>query len=133
MPETDLRLLDICFRLHSFANSKYMIFKKLWTEFNHSFVWQSIIFSFWLLVHFILYGVLDATTKVSSMSCLIFATGYTCILFNTHLFNSQLLTFILMTLACFFQMEINLTSALTEMKHPQNMYSMAVGLLFVVM
>ena len=96
-------------------------------------VWQSIVFAFWLLLHFLLYGVLDATVKVSPVACAIFAAGYACIVLNFFPLYNQTLTFIVMVLACFFQMEINLSQVLAEAKHPQNVYAIVLVLFFVVM
>lgn len=52
-------LLQLSLDIHRYANEKYQVFRKMWTEFDIFSVCMSICFTFWLLVHFFCYGVMD--------------------------------------------------------------------------
>lgn len=66
--------------MRDFANKKYELFQKLWTEFDYFSVVCAIITAFWLLVHFWLYGVLDSSIRIAPIAVGLVAFFYVQIL-----------------------------------------------------
>jgi hypothetical protein len=99
--------------MRDFANTKYMLFQELWTQFNIPSVIFSIIIAFWLLIHFFFYGVLDPTIKISWFSFFIMAFFYGCIAvgFNV-LFGYEYLSWLMIIISSFFMIELDLTGAM---------------------
>ena len=107
------KILDMCLRMHNFANVKYKVFQKLWTEFDVFAVVMAICFAFWLFMHFVLYGVLDLSIQLSMASVGILTFFYLNLFFDFHvLFGSSKATCIVMLLVCFFMIEIDVTQCL---------------------
>ena len=104
--------------MRNFANEKYKVFQKLWATFDDFYVICGILMAFWLLVHVLLYGVLDNTYKVHKISVGLMAFFYANVLlgFNILLGYEKASIFVIFII-CFFMIEIDVTRAY---KHGRN-------------
>ena len=107
--------------MRDFSNNKYMLFLELWTQFDIPKVIYSIIISFWLFIHFLFYGVLDPTVKVSWLSFGLMAFFYGCIYVGFNIiFGYQYLSWLMIIVACFFMIELDVTGSMKMAKNIQN-------------
>jgi len=104
---TDEQRLELSLRAHKFANEKYKVFQKLWTEFDTFSVVSAISIAFWLFVHFGLYGVLDNNLKLSKISLILLVTLYANVVFE--FVNFPRVTICLLMIILFFQIELDLS------------------------
>jgi predicted aminopeptidase len=74
--ERDAIIVTLTLEMRDFANSKYKVFQKLWQSFDIFSVLCAISISFWLLIHFLCYGVLDNTIRISRFSLALMAFFY---------------------------------------------------------
>lgn len=92
--------------MHKFANEKYKVFQQLWTTFDNFSVWISIALSFFLLLTFLMYGVLDSNLKIGKLNAIIltglFARNFT-------VGSEKAILFIVLAV-CFFMVEIEINS-----------------------
>jgi len=79
----------------------------------------AICIAFWLLIHVLLYGVLDNTIKISGslLILIVFFYGNVLIKFNI-LFGYEKASIIVILILCFFMVEIDVTRAI---KHGRNL------------
>ena len=131
---TDLEFLALALEMRDFSNEKYKVFQKLWTEFNIFSVLCAICVAFWLVVHFLLYGVLDSTIQVSWFSFGWMAFFYLNILLKFNvLFGYEKASIAMIILACFFMIEVDLTTAAKYATQTQNIIGFVVVLLYIIM
>jgi hypothetical protein len=133
-PDSKEAILQLSLDIHRFANEKYIVFRKMWTEFDIFSVCMSICFSFWLLVHFFFYGVMDQSIKFSKVSIFLLVFFYLNILadFNV-LFGSGKASLFVMLATCFFMIEVDITQCQIEVRKLQNAFGFILILLHTIM
>lgn len=82
--ERDSNIVGLTLEMRDFANTKYKVFVKLWQSFDIFSVFCAISISFWLLIHFWFYGVLDSSIRISrfSLFLMMFFYGQILVKFN---------------------------------------------------
>ena len=88
--------------MHTFANQKYQVFRQLWTEFDHTSVYFSISFGLWVMLHFLLNGVLDSSARSNKIMLAIQAFLYLTVLSEFYILYNKSLTITAMLLINFF-------------------------------
>lgn len=132
--KNETEYLNLCLEMRDFANTKYLLFQELWTQFDIPAVIFSIVISFWLFIHFFFYGVLDPTIKISWLSFGMMAFFYGNILvgFNV-IFGYEYLSWLMIIISCFFMIELDVTSGIKIAKGVQNQVFMFISLLYIIM
>jgi len=120
--------------MRDFANTKYMLFQELWTQFDIPSVIFSIIISFWLFIHFFFYGVLDPTIKVSwfTFGVMAFFYGNIAVGFNIIL-GYEYASWLMIIIACFFMIELDVTGALKMARSIQSQICLLIMLFYIIM
>jgi hypothetical protein len=99
--------------MRDFANDKYMLFQELWTQFNIPSVIFSIVIAFCLFIHFLFYGILDPSIRVSWVSFGMMAFFYGNILTGFNVFlGYEYISWLMIFVACFFMIELDVTGAM---------------------
>ena len=103
-------MIELSLRMHTFANEKYRLFEKLWTSFNHYWAICAIVLSFWLMMHFVIYGVCDSNIYISACNVIILAILGVCQISGLKIvFGYEKPTIILIFITLFFMIEMELT------------------------
>lgn len=120
--------------MRRFANDKYRVFQKLWTQFDNFSVVSAIIISFWLMIHFLLYGVLNSNIRMSPFAFGFMAFFYAQILLGFNLLlGYEQASLVMIMVACFFMIELDVTSAYKHSRNVQNFFCNIVILFYVIM
>ena len=120
--------------MRDFSNEKYKVFQKLWTEFDIFSVLCAICIAFWLVVHFLLYGVLDSTIQISWFSFVWMAFFYINILLKFNvLFGYEKASILMIILGCFFMIELDLTTSIKNSKNVQSIIGFVIVVLYIIM
>lgn len=124
--------MKLTLEMRSYSNEKYKVFQKLWLSFDNYSVFCSISISFWLVVHFMLYGVLDNSIKVSRQSLGLMLFFYLIILTKIGGIWEKICLFFILAI-CFLQIELDVTRAVKNTRNFQNIMCFGVVLCYVVM
>lgn len=90
----------------------------------------AICLSFWLLVHFGLYGVLDSGIKISKVNVIFMVLLYFNIFLN---WLYPRVTCALLLLACFFMIEVEVSQFIQTASQHQNRFGLGLLLVYIIM
>ena len=103
------------------------MFKKLWLSYDYFSIFCAIVISWWLAIHFLLYGALDSTIKMSRISLALIVFTYSTILLGVNIFYFEKASILFILLLCFFMVEMDVTRAYKNMTNHQNFSGYIVG------
>jgi len=103
--------------MRDYANEKFQTFKTIWMKYDPFACYCSILAAFWLMIHFLLYGVADSNIKISriSLGLIIFFYGQILLDYNI-LFGYWQASIVAILLICFFMIDIDVTNAWRHFK-----------------
>lgn len=130
---TDDQILSLALEMREFANDKYKLFQQFWTTVDTFAVASALLFAWWLLVHFTLYGVMDSSIRMSRISLIFLAVLYFLLLVDCPLFGYKTLNIGLMQITFFLQVEIDVTQLIKDCKKQSNQCGMAFICFFIIM
>lgn len=74
--ERDLAIIKLSISVRDYANEKYNTFKTIWMKYDPFACYCAIAVAFWLMIHFLLYGVADSTIKIGRVPAAVIAIFY---------------------------------------------------------
>lgn len=110
--EKDIAIIKLSISMRDYANEKYGTFRTIWMKYDAFACYCAIAIAFWLMIHFLLYGVADGTVKIGRAPAGAIAFFYAQILLDMNLlmgyWQASLAAIILI---CFFMIDVDLTNA----------------------
>lgn len=115
--DVDTEAVRLSLEMRKFAIEKYRVFFKIWLQYDTFTIYLAISVAFWLLIHFLLTGVLSSTVKfmpITPVTLVILYLGY-CTGIDKWYFDK--LCIVTITVICFLSIEIDLTLACRYLRH----------------
>jgi hypothetical protein len=74
--DKDIAIIKLSISMREYGNEKYNTFRSIWMRYDPFACYCALAIAFWLMVHFLLYGVADSTIKITRVSAGIIAFFY---------------------------------------------------------